>query len=570
MTYDGLILAAVIAELDESILRGRIQRIRQHNATDITLEIRAPGHTYPLFLSADARFPRAHLTTSAIPVPQQAPGFCMLLRKHIEGAIITGIEQAGFDRIMVMTLDCGERGAHLLIAEIMGKHSNIVLTDATGRILGAAKHVGASVSRARQILPGRQYVPPPGSERPDPRKIDHAGFESLWRAVLPDPAACADVHKWLTSTFSGIGGFLADELAARAGGGEVRMDDARRELSATLAPQSFQSVLITDETGEDVIVYPIRSVRYDEHLQHLRQSLSEALDTHFRLLVARTSLDDEKAQTLTAIRRAAAARRQTIKSIDRTLAEAEKADRYRELGELLSALTGSIQKGEKAVTLVDYFDTTMPEISVELDERLTPRENVERYFKRYQKARDSVAASQARRAHVDDELRRLEDALSTAEKAASVDGLKSLRERLTKADLLRAETVRESTTESEFGGEKIRRVVTPEGYEILYGENSRANDHLTQRIARPNDLWLHARSITGAHVVIRTAGHSGEIPRAVILRASSIAAQNSEAKHSSLVPIDYTRRKYVRKPRGAAPGFVIYTHEKTMDISPDR
>ncbi len=571
MNYDGLILAAVIAELNGTIRGARVQKVRQHNDTDVTLEIRGVGHTYLLFLSVDPRFPRVYLTASSNPVPQEAPNFCMVLRKYVQGALISSVEQAGFDRILKMRLESSEHGKCSLILEIMGKHSNLVLTDDEGKILGAAKHVGATISRYRQILPGREYLPPPGGDKLDLRSADPALLRVLWSNSLQENDAPASVRDWLMSTFSGVGPFLADEITARStGDGHVSQEKVFAELAGLremVRTSAYMPVFVTGERGEGLMVYPMPSVQRPSSLQHPRVSVNEALDTLFRTLVTRTLADDERVQTLTAIRRAQAARKQTLKSIERTLLESEKADSYRQIGELILASLHLMEKGAKSVRLVNYFDPDMPEVDVELDEKQTPQRNAERYFKRYQKARDAVSSAESRRENVLREVRELEAAKSDAESATTVESLKSLRKMLTERDLLRQEIVHEKQAE-EFAGFRIRRFHTPEGWEILYGENSTSNDHLTQRVARPNDVWLHARSITGAHVVIRTAGHSGDVPRPVLSRAAKIAAQNSDAKHSSLVPIDHTLRKYVRKPRGSAPGFVTYRNEKTIDINP--
>lgn len=257
---------------------------------------------------------------------------------------------------------------------------------------------------------------------------------------------------------------------------------------------------------------------------------------------------------------------QALKSIERTVAESKRAEDYRRIGDLLLANLNNIEKGAKSVRLIDYFNPDMPEIEVELDEKLAPQQNAERYFKRYRKARDAAATAEARRSTIMQEIALLKSAESEAEEAKSVDSLKALREMLTAQALLRREIAQEKQ-EEEFAGHRIRRVITSEGWEILYGENAAANDYLTQRIARPNDVWLHARAITGAHVIVRTAGHSSNVPKSVLLEAATIAARNSEAKHSFLVPVDHTLRKYVRKPRGSAPGFVTYRNEKTIDVS---
>jgi len=373
------------------------------------------------------------------------------------------------------------------------------------------------------------------------------------------------------SAFSGFGPFLADEIIARSSqDGKVSVDRLREEilqLGEMVRHESYEPVFITDESGHGLMVYPMPSVQFPIDRQHPRASINEALDTLFRSLVSRSQLDEERTQTLTAVRRAIASRKQTLKSIERTVAESANAERYKQIGELILGNLQAIEKGAKSVVLADYFDSDMPQIVIELDEKLNAQQNAERYFKRYQKARDSVATSEARRTVTLRAIENLESAQQDAESAKTVDSLKELRKKLTEQDLLRSEVAQEKHVE-EFGGERIRRYMTPEGWEILYGENSKANDYLTQRVAKPNDVWLHARSITGAHVVIRTTGHTGGVPRPVLVQAARIAAQNSDAKHSSLVPIDHTFKKYVRKPRGSAPGYVIYRNEKTIDINP--
>lgn len=571
MIYDGFTLAAVTAEIKRILIGGKIQKIRQHNDTDITLEIRGPGHTYMLFFSVDARFPRVYLTASIQPVPQEPPNFCMLMRKYASGAYIVDIEQAGLDRVLKIKIEYPDHTRYYLIFELMGKHSNLILVDENNKILGAAKNIGASVSRYRQVLPGRDYMPPPGNDKIDPRTVDAATFDRLWDAASRQLADNAAYQKWVMSTFSGIGPFLADEIIARSSEDSgVSQDKVREEilqLGDMIRNSTYEPVFITGERGEGLMVYPMPSLQFPATQQHPRASINEALDALFRTLVTRSVLEDEKTQTLTAIRRAMAARTQSLKSIDRTVAESKNAEKYKQIGELILGNLHAIEKGAKSVKLVDYFDSEMPEIDIELDEKLTPQQNSERYFKRFQKARDSVYVAENRRARTVRELDLLEAARTEVEGAKSVEAIKDLRKMLLEQELLRQEIIQEKQAE-EFGGERIRRFFTPEGWEILYGENSKANDYLTQRVARPNDLWLHARSITGAHVVVRTAGHKGGVPRPILTQAAKIAAQNSDAKHSSLVPIDYTYRKYVRKPRSSAPGFVTYRNEKTIDINP--
>ena len=565
MTYDGFMLAAIADELRQTIVRGRVQKIRQSSETDLLLEIRGVGHSYLLFISVDARFPRVYLTASPPKPLPEPPNFCMLLRKYVSGAFVSAISQVEMDRILHFELSSSEHGALTLVLEIMGKHSNLILVNSDGKVLGAAKHVGASVSRYRQILPGREYVAPPGEPKIDPRKLNPAAFDALDK---PEPEG---VKQWLMNTFSGFGPFLADEIVARSTvDGAVSQASVREEMMSLgdmVKRSAYEPVLVANETGSGLVVYPMPSVQYPVDHQHPRTSVNEALDVLFRSLVTRTALDEERTQTATAIRRAAAARKQTLKSIQRTIQESGKADRYKEIGEILLSNLHVVEKGAKSVTLADFFDPDMREIEIELDEKLEPQANAERFFKRYRKARDSATTADSRRAQVEGEIARLAVALEDAESAREVEALRELRASLTSGGLLRQEIAHDKP-EGEFPGYRIRRFVTPDGWEILYGENSTSNDYLTQKVAKPNDVWMHARQITGAHVIVRMAGRKPPTPRPVLVQAAKIAAINCAAKHSSLVPVDHTLKKFVHKPRGSAPGLVTYRNEKTIDVNP--
>ncbi len=564
MTYDGFLLSAIIAELRQALLRGRIQKIRQTSDTDVLLEIRGVGHTYALFLSVDARFPRIYLTASPPKSLPEPPNFCMLMRKYASGAFVTSVEQVGMDRIAHIGLDSSEYGKLTLIIEIMGKHSNLILVNAQDKILGAAKHVGSSISRYRQVLPGRDYIPPPGEPKLDIRTLDEQSFDQLWS--FAEPPDKPTLQRWLMDEFSGFGTFLANEIVERTGSERERVEEELMSLSGMVREAAYEPVLITNDRGAGLMVYPMPSIQYAASVQHPRINVNEAIDTLFRSLISRSDLDEERAQTLTAIRRAMASRKQLLKSIVKTIEESQRAEKYKQIGEIILGNLHLLEKGANSVNLPNFFDPDMNEIEIALDEKLEPQANAERYFKRYRKARDAASTAESRRSQVESEMTQLQSALEDAESAKTVDSLRSLRSALTSSGKLRQEVVREKQ-EAEFEGHRIRRVFA-DNYEILYGESSTANDYLTQRVARPNDVWLHARQITGAHVIVRMAGKKGGAPRPVLMQAAKLAAKNCDARHSSLVPVDYTLRKFVNKPRGSAPGFVIYRNEKTIDINP--
>ncbi|MDO8589070.1 MAG: NFACT RNA binding domain-containing protein [Armatimonadota bacterium] len=568
MTYDGLLLAGAAAELRSALIGGRVSKVRQPEATQLILVIRNRGADFRLLLSIDAQFPRAHLTASVPPSPPNPFGFCMALRKHIQESVIAAIEQPGFDRILVLQFTSPDGGRARLIHEIMGKHSNLVLVNDEGRILAAAKVVTAAISRQRQTVPGRDYVPPP-SNKVDPLCVTPEEFKTL---VGSDQISGLP-RDWLVRTFTGVGPFLGAELAARSGD-QPNPDTLWNELTwlrETVSSAKYSPVAVTDERGKIELIYPVPTVQCPAERQFARASLNEALDVYYRVVVGSAALESERGRLRASLQRAISAREKSVEGLRQAIADGSKAEQYKIMGELLTAHTGEIAKGSAVVALVNYYDPSLATIDIPLEPELSPRENVERYFKRFQKARDSAAAAADRLAESDAELQELRAALSVAETLDTVDALREMRRRLTERGLVRhgqAPQLRGKLVEQPFKGMRIRRLTSSDGWEILVGENSLANDYLTTKVASPNDLWFHARSVKGAHVVVRTNNRPQNVSPGAIRHAAELAASGSDAKHSSLVPVDYTLRKYVRKPRGSAPGYVTYQNEKTLDVTP--
>lgn len=573
INFDGLVTAAVVSELNRVLIGAKVQNVRQHSDYDVTLELRNPGASYELFLSADSRFSRFMISSIKRTSLSQPPTFCMTCRKHLGGYFLTGVRQYGFDRIVYLEFEARDLPKRTLAVEIMGKHSNVILFDENSTILAAIKTIGKSVSRVRQILPGKPYELPPGSEKLDIRVASSELFKTLWLDVLPEIASREAIIRWMLDSFSGFGPFLAQEVVDQAGVAdcldEQNVSQSFQSLRKMVLSEAYQPVTVS-ANGESVLIYPIIPIQCKDMAIRPEKSICLAMDVFYNAMISRIALADQRNQLVQMIRKSAEYARYQIQSYDRALKEAAGAERHKEIGELLNASAHVIPKGETSVSLVDYYDPDLKEVTIELNPKLSARENADRFFKRYKKLKDAAQTSITRREETLDRLRKLDAARLTVDAALDVGQIKRLRETLVAADLLREikHSEEPGNDRGDFEGHRIRKVTTPEGWEILYGENSTSNDYLTQKVAKPNDLWLHARSITGAHVVIRTGGHSGAMPPKVLLEGARIAAANSDAKHSSLVPIDHTRRKYVRKPKGAAPGFVIYRMEKTIDVQP--
>ncbi|MBO7394031.1 MAG: NFACT family protein [Abditibacteriota bacterium] len=561
MIYDGFTLSATIAELKRTLTGGRVQKIKQLSDTEITFAVHSMGKTYLLFFSVDPRHPRVYTTASSGTAPQTPPNFCMVARKYLEGAFAEKIEQVGLERIMIVTCVNPALGAIKLIFELMGRHSNLIITDNADKILGAIKNVGSSVSR-RRILTGLTYELPP------------VGIKTSPADVTPEQAAeiasAEDPKKALVASVGGVSPFLAEELMLRSGGDGAKLYDEISDLGKMITSGKYMPVFITDEAGKGTAVYPMPLLKYPPERQHPRESLNESLDTLYRTFVRDTELTETRQSVVSAVEKSIAFRKSSEKSLLKTIGESERADEYRIKAELLQTSGFNARKGDKTVKIVNYYDPSGAEITIDLDPKLDVKENAERYFKRYRKAKDARSTAEIRLTATRNELTLLADALEKAKSSDSAEDLRELQSMLTRQNLLRTEKQQTGEEKPDFDGHRVRRFYTDEGWEVLYGENASANDYLTTKLARPNDLWFHARQITGSHVIVRAKGKNTPIPHSVILRAAKTAAANCDAKHSSMVPIDYTYRKFVRKPRGAAVGFVTYRNEKTIDIVPGK
>ncbi len=571
LSYDGLLLSAVTREIKNALTGGRITKIRQHNQTDVTLEVRVQGANGLLFMSADAQFPRIYLSSSNPPVPQTPPNFCMVLRKYVQGSFVKLIHQVGFDRIVEIHTEAPDGNEYMLILEIMGKHSNLILVNGAGEILGAAKMIGSSASRYRQVLPHRQYIPPPGDKK-NFLEIDRNGIESLWNEYFRDKQENeTSAEKWLTTTFSGFGSFLAREIVQRAS--EPAIDEIAQELEflkEIIRTGNYSPIIHTDSAGLIDFVYPIPSVQLSGR-QHPRGQVSEALDAYFRTAIPNFRLNQLREQFAGDIRKAMQAREAALSMMQEAINSSGQSEKAQKMGEMILANLHLIKGGEDSVEVVDYYDPEMAKIKIPLDRKLSPKENAEAYFRKARKLREGALSATKRIDEMRKELLLLKGAEQKLESLRSEEELSALKQFLVDHRALRPSSAPGEPRQQEalYPGYRIKRIVSVDGYEILLGENSESNDYLTTRIAKPDDVWLHARQIKGAHVVIRGVVKGVQVPASTLKQAAALAAANSDAKHSRLVPVDYTLRKYVRKPRGASPGFVIYTHEKTIDIMPD-
>lgn len=571
MTFDSVILAGIAFELNKSLAGGRVDAIHQPGPLDVVFTIRNARTNHMLLISADAQSPRVHLTSFKRPNPKTPPNFCMLLRKHLEGVRFVRADQLGFDRVLCMRFarrhanTVSTRELLTLIVEIMGKHSNIILANETGRILGAVKPVGRSKNRYREILPGREYVPPPSHGKINPLDMTTEQFDEL----LSKTFAGFALDAWLTNTFAGISPFTARELSLRSEGDTARLRDEFFALIKRIQTGDFAPVIISDADGHTMGFYAFPTVQHPASNQYERSSVNVVADIYYKVAIPMLSLEHSRQAFSARLTRELKARENALKKMEQAVTESQQAVRWKEIGELILSQVNSIPPKAESAQLIDYYDPAGTKITVKLDPSLDAAENAEAYFRKYQKANLTLETLKDRIDETRAEVELLKKACNSIASITSEDQIRQIEQTLAARGIVirNQEQVDLHKEKAEFGGHKIKRVVS-EGWEILVGQNSDANDYLLTRIASANDWWLHVKAAPGAHVIIRTNGKPERVSQSVMYLAAELAVEHSDSKHSSLVPVDYTLRKYVRKPRGAPPGKTLYEREKTIFVTP--
>ncbi|WP_274650500.1 Rqc2 family fibronectin-binding protein [Paenibacillus humicola] len=587
MSLDGIVTRAVVREL-EACAGARIHKIHQPTGHDLVLQIRGGSVSGRLLLSANPTYPRVHWTEQTFVNPLEAPMFCMLMRKYCEGGVIEAVRQVGNERILRIDVrqrdELGDISLKTVVVELMGRHSNIILLDPrTNLIHDGIHHVTPAISSYRVVMPGTAYTAPPEQGKTDPfEALDEAAFTAALRrtaeaqhAAEEASAASSDAapapDKLLVAAFSGLSPLLAKEIVframrlraeAEAPESASAMWDAFRGMMEPLAAHRYEPQIVTSEpSGKSFF-----SVTGLSHLSGTAEtfaSVSVCLEAFYGDKAERDTVKQRVSDLIRFLQNERQKNEKKLAKLQETIEEARGADQYRVLGELLTTCMHTVERGDEFVETVNYYDEDQPVIRIALDPQLTPSENAQRYFKKYMKQRNSLTVVAEQMDETRKEQLYLEGLLQQLDSASLAD-IDEIREELVEQGYLRDRAKR---------GAKRRKPARPsllcytssEGVPIYVGKNNTQNDFLTNKVAAPGDTWLHTKDIPGSHVVIRAA----EFGDATLEEAAMLAAHFSQAKSSSLVPVDYTLVRYVKKPSGAKPGFVIYDHQKTLFITPD-
>ena len=578
MALDAGYLAALAYEIRETALGAAIEKVYQPERDAVVLQLRTFTGGKRLLVNAGSANPRIGFTEIPLENPQNPPQFCMLLRKHLSGARLASVTQLGFERVLVLEWDTRDEMGFptkcRLIAEMMGKYSNLVFTNGEGKILAVLRPVDFTTSSLRQLLPGMRYEMPPPQDKLSPLEVNGEAFTRLFAAA---DARAAD--KWITATFLGISATLAREIVFRAAG---RVDAALSDLTADALYKPFAEVfkdvkngrfspsLVEDENGTP------REYAFLPLLQYPRcrlyESASALLDAWFGERDKEMRVRQRAADILHLLSSAEARITNKLALQREELALCARGEEYKKMGDLIIANCYAISRGDTEVLLTDYEDFredgSFGEVRVTLDARLSPTANAQRYYKRYNKSKSARVALTEQIALGETELQYLAGVRVALSAAETPTDLAEIREELTRSGY--ASRVKQQKQQGR--GKHTPTVAeyrTTNGYRVLCGKNNLQNEYITHKLAEKNDFWFHAKNKPGSHVVLLLEGRV-EPPAVDFTEAAEIAAYFSAAEGAPLTEVDYTTVRHLKRPAGAKPGFVIYHANWSATVSPDK
>ena len=557
MAFDGIVLRQLVTELSDLLLGGRVNKIYQPTKTEVVLTVRNKRQNYPLLISIHPVYTRMHVTDQAFSNPSEPPMFCMVLRKHLQGATIEKIEQEGLERVVKMEFrgrnEIGDEMKKTLMIELMGKHSNVILLNEEQTFITTClKLVPASQNRFRTLLPGAEYVLPPAQDKLNMLEV---AAEDVVKKLDFNRG---QVDRQLMGILLGISRPLAQEIVHEAGlGGPdtylAALDAFKKRL---IAGQSDPAIY--DCQKEDYHVLPLSHL--DCPVRHF-DSVSDMLAAFYQNKADRDRVRQVAGDIYRKLKNDLDKLDRKIHIHERTLQKAQQAEKQQKFGELLTAHMHLVKRGDESIEVHDYYDPEQKMIKIPLDSEKTPSENAQHYFKQYRKLirAQTKAKAELKRAHADQAY--IEQVRQQIDHAHD-DDLEAIREELIAEGLLKKKETKKKRKKVK---PKPDRFVTSDGTPVYVGKNNLQNEYVTHRMASKEHIWLHTLDIPGSHVIIADEDPSDE----TILEAAEIAAYYSKGRGSASVPVDYTKVKHVKKPSGAKPGFVTYTDQKTVFVTPE-
>ena len=572
MALDGIVISNIVAELNSTILNSKISKIAEPEADELLLTLKGPNGSFRLSMSASASLPFIYLTPTNKVSPLTAPTFCMVLRKHIANGRITKIYQPGMERIINFEIEhlneMGDLCHKVLIIELMGKYSNIIFTDSDGTIIDSAKRIPASVSSVREVLPGRAYtIPATQEDKYNPLTVDSKQFVDI---ISAKPLT---VSKAIYSSFSGISPLVANELAHRAG----------LDADSPVAAYSHDELLhlgsnftwmmediknnrftpnIVRDGNEPKEFSSIELTQYSDLTVTNYESISEVLELYY-----------SERNTYTRIRQKSADLRKHVNTLlernqkkyslqMKQLKDSEKREKYKVYGELINAFGYGLTPDDKFLEAANYYDDNKI-IKIPIDNTKTPAENAQKYFDKYGKMKRTAEALNELILETKSQIDHLESIQNSLDIALSADDLVQIKDELIEYGFIK----KGKGSKKQKVKSKPFHYISSDGFDMYVGKNNYQNDELTFKLATGSDWWFHAKGTPGSHVIVKS--NNEELPDRVFEEAGMLAGYYSKGREDEKVEIDYLQKKNVKKPNGAAPGFVVYYTNYSLTIHPD-
>lgn len=570
MAFDGITVAALVQELRDNLTGGRIAKIAQPEPDELLLTIKTPAGQRKLYISASASLPLIYLTDENKLSPMTAPNFCMLLRKHIGNGRITSISQPKLERIISLHIEhlneLGDLCEKKLIIEIMGKHSNIIFCDDKDMILDSIKHVSAQMSSVREVLPGRTYFIPDTMEKSDPLSVDVSSFMEILR-LKPVP-----LGKAIYTSFTGISPVIAEDICFLAG---LDSQLPASELDEDTFLHLFRqfSYYMDDIRGchfHPCIYYDGTSPKdfgavalshFSNYTKQEFTSISEVLNTYYATKNTLTRIRQKSADLRHVVQTALERNRKKYDLQKKQLRDTENREKYKVYGELIHTYGYNLAPNSRELTALNYY--TNEEITIPLDPTLTPAENAQKYFNKYNKQKRTFEALTELIQETADDIHYLESISNSLDIALTEADLIQIKEELMQTGYVR----RKYTKKKEKITSRPMHYISSDGYHMYVGKNNLQNEELTFSFANGNDWWFHAKGAPGSHVIVKTGGD--ELPDRTFEEAGRLAAYYSKNRGSDKVEIDYVEKKHVKKPNGSKPGFVVYYTNYSLVIDSD-
>ena len=578
---DTLVLNAIEQELQDQICFSRINNILQPEEFSLVFVLWSQRREVRLTISLDARFQFIYLTQQ--PPEHQVSAFGKFLLHHIKGAEIRAITKPLLERILTFDLvkkDIDGSELHFqLILEIMGRHSNLILVQQeSGKILESIRHVTAAQSSYRRIAPGAVYAPPPPQNKLDLTKIDKPAFRQILRQYREDAQQNPKLQLWklLLQRIQGLSPLLAKDIAGKSpeDGDESRWERLAtiRDIVRTGTYRPNVVLQASNRAQEKMLALsavPLKQFTQQEDVEmRAFESMSAAAETYYSRLVERQLAESLRSSLTSPLKHRLAKLQKKREHLQEQQEQILHAEEYKQKGELIAANIYQLEKGMRSARVVDYYHPEQAEIEIELDPRLGPSQNAQRWFKRYNKLKQGQEVTEQRLADTERDIAYLEELQFFVEEAQSLAELRQLKEEAQEKQALKKQQKGRQRPIPQEPAKPFLRFSSSDGLEIYVGRSSRENDLLTQKHAQPEDIWLHVHQAPGSHVLILNRERKAEIPVRTLREAASLAAFHSKLRRSGHVDVMYTAKKHVKKPKGAPPGLVTVSQFQTIRVAP--